>query len=71
VYNLPPGDAGAPAEALERLAKGRTTFLVTDDLSLAATADEILYLEGGRPQTATPDHRRQDAEEEPGRAPAI
>jgi ATP-binding cassette subfamily B protein len=38
----------AVVEALERLAAGRTTFLVTHDLSLAARADEIFYLEGGR-----------------------
>ena len=35
-------------EALERLAKGRTTFLITHDVRLAARADLILYLDGGR-----------------------
>ena len=35
-------------EALERLAVGRTTLLVTHDLRLAARADEILYLEDGK-----------------------
>ncbi|MBI3966347.1 MAG: ABC transporter ATP-binding protein [Chloroflexi bacterium] len=34
--------------ALERLAQGRTTFLITHDLTLAARADLILFLEGGR-----------------------
>jgi ATP-binding cassette subfamily B protein len=38
----------AVMEALERLARGRTTFLITHDLALAATADEIIYLEDGR-----------------------
>jgi ATP-binding cassette subfamily B protein len=37
----------AVIEALERLARGRTTFLITHDLQLAARADLILYLEGG------------------------
>jgi ATP-binding cassette, subfamily B, bacterial len=36
------------SEALERLAHGRTTFLITHDLQSAARADLILYLEGGR-----------------------
>ncbi len=35
-------------EALERLAEGRTTFLITHDLPHAARADLILYLEDGR-----------------------
>lgn len=35
-------------EALHRLAKGRTTFLITHDLSLTTQADHILYLEQGR-----------------------
>jgi len=38
----------AVIQALERLAQGRTTFLVTHALDLAARADQILYLEGGR-----------------------
>jgi ATP-binding cassette subfamily B protein len=37
----------AVIEALERLARGRTTFLITHDLGLAARADLVLYLEGG------------------------
>jgi len=37
----------AVIQALERLAQGRTTFLVTHALDLAARADQILYLEGG------------------------
>jgi len=37
----------AVVEALWRLARGRTTFLVTHDLRLAARADLILYLERG------------------------
>jgi len=36
------------AAALRRLAEGRTTFLVTHDLRLAAGADRVLYLDGGR-----------------------
>jgi ATP-binding cassette subfamily B protein len=35
-------------EALDRLSRGRTTFLVTHDLRLAARADTIVYLERGR-----------------------
>jgi ATP-binding cassette subfamily B protein len=35
-------------EALERLARGVTTFIVTHDLQLASHADLILYLECGR-----------------------
>ena len=38
----------AVIEALERLAEGRTTFLISHDLSLAARADLVLYLEAGR-----------------------
>jgi ATP-binding cassette subfamily B protein len=38
----------AVIEALGRLADGRTTFLITHDLQLAARADLILYLEAGR-----------------------
>ena len=38
----------AVIEALDRLAEGRTTFLITHDLQLAARADLILYLEAGR-----------------------
>jgi ATP-binding cassette, subfamily B, bacterial len=38
----------AVLEALERLARGRTTFVVAHDLQLASRADLILYLEKGR-----------------------
>ncbi len=38
----------AVVAALRRLAEGRTTFLITHDLPLAAQADLILYLESGR-----------------------
>ena len=38
----------AVTEAIWRLAKGRTTFLVTHDLSLAARAGRILHLSGGK-----------------------
>jgi ATP-binding cassette subfamily B protein len=37
----------AVLEALERLARGRTTFLISHDLRLAARADLVLYLEDG------------------------
>jgi ATP-binding cassette subfamily B protein len=35
-------------EALERLAQGRTTFIISHDLGLAARADRVLFLEHGR-----------------------
>jgi ATP-binding cassette subfamily B protein len=35
-------------EALESLARGRTTFLITHDLMLASKADVILYIEDGK-----------------------
>lgn len=38
----------AVAEALRRLARGRTTFLITHDLDLAAEADRIVLLSEGR-----------------------
>ena len=38
----------AVIEALERLARGRTTFLITHNLHLVTSADLILYLEDGR-----------------------
>src|SRR5437879_13275649 len=38
----------AVIEALERLTEGRTTFLITHDLQLAARANLILHLEAGR-----------------------
>lgn len=45
---LDEANARAVAEALRRLARGRTTFLVTHDLAQAARADEVVYLEHGR-----------------------
>ncbi|HMF13416.1 MAG TPA: ABC transporter ATP-binding protein, partial [Gemmataceae bacterium] len=38
----------AVLEALERLAQGRTTFIISHDLQLAARAGLVLYLENGR-----------------------
>lgn len=38
----------AVSEALTRLARGRTTFVIAHDLTFAARADLILYVEGGR-----------------------
>ncbi len=38
----------AVVAALRRLAEGRTTFLITHDLTLATQADQVLYLEQGR-----------------------
>ncbi len=38
----------AVSEALERLTKGCTTFLITHNLQGAVSADQILYLEQGR-----------------------
>jgi ATP-binding cassette, subfamily B, bacterial len=38
----------AVTEALQRLAAGRTTFLITHNLELAARANRIVYLEDGR-----------------------
>lgn len=38
----------AVIEAIWRLAKGRTTFLITHDLTLAAQAGRIIHLDGGR-----------------------
>jgi len=38
----------AVLDALERLAAGRSTLLITHDLQLASGADLILYLEKGR-----------------------
>jgi len=38
----------AVLEALERLAQGRTTFIISHDLQLAARADLVLYLENAR-----------------------
>ncbi len=36
------------SEAIWRLAKGRTSLLITHDLSQAARADRIVFLEAGR-----------------------
>lgn len=41
-------NAQAVGEALQRLAEGRTTFLITHDRDLAAHTDRILYMEAGR-----------------------
>lgn len=41
-------NARAVIEALDRLASGRTTFLITHEMHLAAHADLILYLDSGR-----------------------
>ncbi|PZO39976.1 MAG: protein tyrosine phosphatase, partial [Shackletoniella antarctica] len=38
----------AVVAALRRLAQGRTTFLITHDLSLTTQADQVLYLEQGQ-----------------------
>lgn len=45
---LDEANARAVTVALERLARGRTTFLITHDLELAARADMIVYLDGDR-----------------------
>jgi ATP-binding cassette subfamily B protein len=41
-------NARAISEALERVTRGSTTFLVTHDLRLAASADLVVYMEAGR-----------------------
>ena len=38
----------AVVQALERLTAGRTTFMVTHDAALAAAADVVLRIDGGR-----------------------
>jgi ATP-binding cassette subfamily B protein len=45
---LDEANARAVAEALERVAQGPTTFIVTHDPRVAATADRIVYIERGR-----------------------
>jgi ATP-binding cassette subfamily B protein len=47
-FGLDGESAGEVVEALERLADGRTTFLVTHDQQLAAGSDLVLYLDEGR-----------------------
>src|SRR3989449_2380848 len=42
----------AVSEALERLTEGRTTFLITHDLHLAARANLILYLDRSEEHTS-------------------
>ncbi len=44
---LDESNASIVSEALERLSRGRTTLLVTHDLSVAARADHIAYLQNG------------------------
>lgn len=45
---LDPGTERAVSEGMERLSRGRTTFVVTHSLSTAARADRIAVLERGR-----------------------
>lgn len=45
---LDEANAHQVTEALERLAAGHTTFLITHDLRQVVRADHILYVEGGR-----------------------
>ncbi len=45
---LDEANARAVTEAFERVAKGPTTFIVTHDPRVAATADRIVYIERGR-----------------------
>ena len=45
---LDEANAAAIRSALNRLAKGRTTFLITHDVQHAASADTIFYIENGR-----------------------
>jgi thiol reductant ABC exporter CydD subunit len=46
--HLDAASAGALADAIERLAVGRTTMLITHDPALAARADRIVVVEEGR-----------------------
>jgi ATP-binding cassette subfamily B protein len=45
---LDEANARAVIEALERVTRGSTTFLVTHDPRLAATADMVVYMDAGR-----------------------
>jgi len=45
---LDEANARAVTEALERVDQGSTTFLITHDPALVATADLVVYLEAGR-----------------------
>lgn len=45
---------GEVAAALARLTRGRTTLVVTHDLAAAATADRVVWVEGGRVVEAGP-----------------
>jgi ATP-binding cassette subfamily B protein len=45
---LDEANARAVTEALERVSRGSTTFLVTHDPRLTAAADLVVYMEGGR-----------------------
>lgn len=46
--NLDAASASAVMEALNRVAPGRTTLLVTHDPAVAALADRVIVLDGGR-----------------------
>jgi thiol reductant ABC exporter CydD subunit len=46
--HLDPASARALAEAVERLAAGRTTLLIAHDVRLALAADRVVRLAGGR-----------------------
>lgn len=55
--SLDDGNARAVMDALERLAFGRTTFLVTHDVKAASRCDRVLYLEHGQiVEDGTPAH---------------
>ena len=54
-------NAQAVGEALERLAEGRTTFLITHDPDLAARSHFILYMDAGRVRHTTTLPPRYDA----------
>jgi ATP-binding cassette, subfamily B, bacterial len=45
---LDEANESAVIDALEKLAEGRTTFLITHDLRLAARSDRLFYLDDGR-----------------------
>ena len=57
---LDEANAGAVVDGLLRLAQGRTTIMVTHDVTLARHADQILYLDHGCIlESGTPDELRQ------------